>query len=128
MSRARVARLRAGFSLVEVVVALTIFSGGIVALSAAFHHVSQHAVTAERRHQAALLAERQLRAEPPADGAASGRARMPVGPFAWQRRTDTVAPGLLRTQVAVTWTDGGKAEHFELQRLQRVAPGAEAAP
>ena len=117
-----------GFSLVEVVVALTIFSGGIVAVAAGFSHASRHAVAAERRFQAALLAERRLHVARGEPGDRRGRTHAAGLAYSWRLETETVAPTLQRSRVEVSWEDAGRRERFHLERLQYVPGQEEVAP
>ncbi len=132
MKRSKPMTRRDGFTLLEVMAALSVFLIGIVSVLALLstgtrmHQDSQSvALTADAAEEVLLLATREVadRAqgglgalpEPPAPQPVPGRANLN---YTWSVRA---APegGLFLIAVDVTWLEGGKVQK---QRLERVVP------
>ncbi|MBX3023466.1 prepilin-type N-terminal cleavage/methylation domain-containing protein [bacterium] len=110
-------RAAAGFTLIEVMVALCLFALGAAALAETLMIAQRVRASSARWSQAVGLAEdrlERLRAGDRDDDAA------PIGEFtrAWRREPWTDAPGLDRVEVSVVWEDHG-AQRFALQALLR---------
>lgn len=126
------ARRASGFTLLEVMAAMSIFLVGVVSVLALLttgtrlHQDSQStALAADAAEEILLLAEREVaRADAGADGvpaAMTSAVAVPGRPalsYQWQV---IAAPGgsLFRLRVAVSWMDGGKKR---VQHLERVLP------
>lgn len=104
----------AGFTLVEVLVALAVFAIAAVALLAAQGHQARTMAALEARVLAEVVAENRLAeamAAPaaPRPGTRRGDTVMADRAFAWTVRVSPVAQtGLVRVQVAVTLADSDR--------------------
>lgn len=111
--------LNAGFTLIEVVVALLIFAVGATALAQTVV-LTQHLRASSARWQRGLeLAEQRL------ESLRAGERSEEAGSFGAFTRSWTsgpyVVPGLDRLDVTVTWDDHG-AQRLVLTTLQRHTP------
>ena len=126
-------RTNAGFTLLEVLVAMVILSVAVVTLIQLASQGLRLLTLSSDHQQAALLADRLVRAsDASAEGVESGQ----EGQFSWERRASLVAvpdelapasgapPRLLSLSVAVHW---GSGRTLELATL-RLAQGAAATP
>ncbi len=115
----------AGFSLLELLVALAVFGMAVVALLNLSTESARTAAVLEERTLAALVAENQICAAllaPPASlgAAAKGQERAGGRVWQWQRQSQPAgAPGLLRIDVRV-YAEGQAQELAQLQVVRSV--------
>jgi len=115
----RTHRKEAGFSLVEMIAALVIFSVGVLALMEVFTTGLQSTSGSLGYTQAFHLAQLALE-EKIADfdfyaTTESGEFAPPFSAYSWSREIeDTDQAGLYRLQVAVTWKERGREKEFTL--------------
>ena len=126
-------RNRAGFTLLEVLIAMVILSVAVVALIQTASQGLRLLKLSSDHQEAAALADRLVRAvDSPVEGMESGQ----EGPFTWERRVRVMAvldelspisgpsPQLLSLSVAVRW---GNRRMIEVATL-RTVQGAAATP
>ena len=128
MSRDRAPRrpaANAAFSLMEVIVALTILSAGIVGVVSTFALCGRAAGRNFRLADAVALAERQieLAAATPRDRLAASRGK--EDRYTWRLTVDEMAHGLVRASVAVEWLDRGKTRTWRLSQILVPRPNAD---
>ena len=103
---------RPGFSLIEMVVALSVFSLAALALLNLMGEGVRSAVRAETRTFGAVVAENVaveavIARDPPSPGTQDGQVQMAGRDWRWTRTvTATQDPGILRIDVSVS--DGGE--------------------
>lgn len=104
-----------GFSLIEVLVAMTILATGILGVLSAFSLSGRTGNRAFRLEQAALLAERELEL---AMHLPSGQQPMTGsdGPYTWQLAYASRPHDLAVVRIEVQWLDRGQTRSFELER------------
>ena len=99
---------RPGFSLIEMVVALSVFSLAALALLNLMGEGVRSAVRAETRALGAVVAENVaveavVARDPPSQGTQDGQAQLAGRDWRWTRTvTATPDPGILRIDVSVT--------------------------
>lgn len=124
---------QAGFSLVEVAVAVGVLVIGVTAVTAAFTGGHRAAQEAARRQQAVWLAQEKLAeklgrgydvltvpanpAERVARGVLVGEDQIRGLTRRWVVEQDQPAPGLARIWVAVSWGRGGSVQSYRLASL-----------
>jgi len=105
------------FSLIEVVVALTIFSAGIVGVMGTFSLCTRAAGANLRLAEAVALAQRQMElsvATPPDQLA--GRSGT-ENRFNWGLTVEQMPQGLLRASVAIDWLERGQRKNYRLSQI-----------
>lgn len=107
----------AGFTLIELMVALVIISIGILALSGVQTRTSRDVHSTGRGTRALALAEQQI--EIARSGGYSGAVSDSglVAPFGWLTRVDSVDVELRRVMVTVTWQELSGPKTLQLQTL-----------
>jgi type IV pilus assembly protein PilV len=107
----------AGFTLVEVMVALVVFAIGVLALSAVQTRSSDDVYSAGRRSRALELAQEQVETARAVgyDGAVSDSGLS--GPLAWTSHVDSVDIDLKSVTVSVNWQEKGSPRSLQLQTL-----------
>ncbi|HET6429934.1 MAG TPA: type II secretion system protein [Phycisphaerae bacterium] len=116
---------KGGFTLIEVLVALTIFSVGILAVLSAFSRSFQAGSEAARLEGAADLAEQKLHLAGIAGGEASPRGES--GRYRWEAKLRSKPLGLTCAVVEVTWLEQGVTQRFRMEKLLPPSPGLEEA-
>jgi general secretion pathway protein I len=121
-----------GFTLIEVLVALTILSVTLAALLSVFGSGLQRAAAMRSSTRAMSLAQSLLattaQGTPPSPGDTAGefvdgfRWRMRVAPYAEQKDADEWPVRALQVAVEVSWTDGGRIERKVTLDTLRLAP------
>ncbi len=108
---------RRGFSLVEVVVAMSIFAGGVLGVMGAFSVATRTGTQALRLDTAVELAERKLNAAVilPADRLQPHNGE--EGIFQWQVGYTSKPHQLMAATATVTWLDRGADRRFQLTRV-----------
>lgn len=108
---------RAGFTLIELMIALVIISIGIIALSGVQTRSSRDVHSTGRGTRALALAEQQVEIARSSgySGAVSDSGL--VTPFAWFTRVDSVDIELRRVTVTVTWPELSGSQSLQLQTL-----------
>jgi len=108
-----------GFTVIELLVATTIFAALAAALAQTLIHAQQARASSARWLCATQLAEERLERLRAGDRSDDGG---PIGEFTRTWRTAPAEPaGLERLEVLVTWDDRG-AQRFALSALARSAP------
>jgi type II secretory pathway component PulJ len=104
-------------TLMEVVVAMSIFAVGVVGLLGVFTSSLRAYRANERREQAAEIAQRELSAVVAglAEATEGGEGR--EGVFSWKCEVQPRTEGLTLATVEVRWQERGRAERFELSEL-----------
>jgi prepilin-type N-terminal cleavage/methylation domain-containing protein len=104
-----------GFGLVELIVALTVFSVGVLALAGAAAMAQRAFASAEAieraAHVAAAVIDSLLRQPSPA----AGQRIQPGASARWTIVSDSVAH---RVELDVEVSDGGRTRHFDFRTLQ----------
>ena len=113
---------RAGFSLVEMVVAVFIFSVGVVAMIEVFTLCLRSTATSVNYSRAVFLAqgliEEALAEEELTAGEDSGESDEDLPEGTWTREiTETDTDGLYELRVTVAWQDHEQERTFELTTL-----------
>jgi prepilin-type N-terminal cleavage/methylation domain-containing protein len=123
-------RPRAGFTLLEVLIAMVILSVAVVTLIQTSSQGLRLLKVSSDQQEAVILADRLVRAvDGPVEGTASGQ----EGQFTWERRVRVMAvpdklspisgpsPQLLALSVAVRWGNGRTVEVATLRTVQGTA-------
>ena len=119
------------FTLVEVLVALTVFAFGLVGVVQALRTAGHAARHVEDLQRAALLAERHLvtfMIEPTLEvGEERGQFPTPDQRFGWERITRTTPhERLAEVHITVRWREQGREQAYVLRTLREQTPfGAE---
>lgn len=126
--------MRRGFTLLEVVVAITILGAGIAALLALFSGSLRLAEGARDTSAAAVYASQRLEEALLAPDPAEGEETGPFGEkYRWVTRTTVVPPGeegsryrAVRIEVTVSWGDPGEERSVDVAatRWDRIGAGA----
>ena len=111
---------RRGFTLVELLVAVAIFTVLAAGLAQTLVHAQQIRASSARWMRATQLAEERLERLRAGD---RGEDAAPIGEFTrtWRAQPATDAPGLERLDVEVAWEDRG-LQRFVLSALARPRP------
>ena len=123
-------RPRAGFTLLEVLIAMVILSVAVVTLIQTASQGLRLLKVSSDHQEAVTLADRLVRAvDGPVEGMDSGQ----EGPFTWERRVRVMAvpdelspisgpsPQLLSLSVAIRWGNGRTVEVATLRTVQGAA-------
>jgi len=123
-------RNRAGFTLLEVLIAMVILSVAVVALVQTASQGLRLLKVSSDHQEAVALGDRLVRAvDNPVEGMESGQ----EGPFTWERRVRVMAvpgelspvsgpsPQLLALSVAIRWGNGRMVEVATLRTVQGTA-------
>lgn len=96
---------KAGFSLVELLVSMALFSIAALGLSAGVAMVSRAGVISDHLTRATILAQDKLEELAAHDGALAGGTDTPQPGFTreWTLSPDDPDPGVTRVDVTVTW-------------------------
>jgi type II secretion system protein I len=100
---------KAGFSLIELLVAMTLFAIAALGLSAGVAIVSRAGVLSDRLTRATILAQDKLEELASHNGPLSGGADTPHAGFTreWTVSSDDPDTGVTRVDVTVTWEGSG---------------------
>ena len=112
-----------GYTLIEVIVAMVIFGGGVLGVVVGLSAASSAAAEAERYVGAARLAERRiawagLELDTPL-GAESGQ----EGVYRWRVQRSAGPAGTVEATAEVRWRDRGVAKVFALREVLGTAGG-----
>lgn len=105
------------FTLLEVILAMTIFGAGVLGVIAAFSFSSQASASAYRLAEAARLAERQMVLAVHQSDESLLAEQGQVPPYTWESTYESGPDGLTLASITVTWTDKGQADQFVLRQL-----------
>jgi prepilin-type N-terminal cleavage/methylation domain-containing protein len=106
-----------GFTLVEMLVAVTILGGGILGMLAAFSLSSQASVDAARLSDAVRIAEREMELTAAMSSGQTEPVSGQEGMFTWKADVAELQEGLMRANVTVQWLRRGKMEAFNLEQV-----------
>jgi prepilin-type N-terminal cleavage/methylation domain-containing protein len=113
----RQSRATSAFTLLEVLVALTILSAGILAVASAFNSSQRASTRAARLQEASELAQNQLELAVVKSGTALQPAQGVAGLFTWSIEYTNKPEGLVLASATVKWTDRGSPEQFQVSQL-----------
>lgn len=113
---------QSGFTLVEVLIALTILSVSVLGIIQSISVCSHNATKALRLTEATGIARREMALAVLAKGSGSP-ATGGDGVFQWKVETSEKAENLLLISVAVTWQERGRPQVFRLSRMLDVGKG-----
>lgn len=116
--------VRWGFTLLEVIVAMTIFGVGVLGVTTAFSLSAKASASAYRLAEAARLAERQMVLAVYGESSQLQPGRGEEGPLAWATAYEAGPEGLTLAVVTVTWSDRGNTEQYVLRQLFSPTTGA----
>ncbi len=108
---------RGGFSLVEIMIVMTILAVGVIPIAVVQHQARREVVEADRHTEAIALAQAQLER---LKGLGFGNAvnqNGVQGTFTWQAQVVNVSAGLDRLDVTVTWNTANTAETLTVSDL-----------
>ena len=117
---------RAAFTLLEILVAVTILSAGILGVLGAFSLSLRAGVRAARVEDAARIGERQVQLGIVGPAEALRAQRGAEGAFAWQLDFEQAQEGLMLASVTVTWSEQGRGQKFRFSRVFLPARAAQA--
>lgn len=110
-------RLLKGFTLIEVLVAMTMLAVGILGVMGAFTLAMQTASRSGRLGEVAAVAEQQLElAVTTRPGEAEPKTGS-AGPYAWTVTFSDRPHALMLASVTVSWSDHGQPQTFQLSRV-----------
>lgn len=107
----------AGLTLLEALVALTIFSVGIVGLASGLSMSRRAGSEAVLLDEAVLIAQRELAAATARRGQELGPLSGVAGRYRWEVNYVEKRQGLVVATVRVTWSMRGQIQHFALSQL-----------
>ncbi len=119
-------RGRTGFTLIEVLVALTVFAVGVLGASAAFSVSMRAATSAGRLDQAVSLAREQLALAVAVSQDHLDPREATTDLFRWRVNYEAKPEGLVAATVVVEWLDAGVPREYVLAEL--FTPAEAAAP
>lgn len=119
-STSRATRPARGFTLVEVLVALTIFSVGVLGVLAGLSLAGRAGGHGENFARAAAICEQQIQqaALPASPNLAAKRGS--TDRYTWKLEYHRLPHGLARASVTVNWLQNGQPEELQLHRLIRL--------
>lgn len=112
-----VGRFQAAMTLVEVIVALSILSGGIIGVAGTFSMCSRAGSLNLRLGEAAMIAERELRLAVATAGDSSRAFSGESDLHKWNITFEDMSHGLVRVTVAVSWAQQGRDREFTLSEI-----------
>ena len=104
-------------TLVEVIVALSILSGGIIGVAGTFSMCSRAGSLNLRLDQAAMIAERELRLAVATAGDGSRAFSGQSDLHKWNITFEDMSQGLIRAVVVVSWRQQGRDRDFTLSEI-----------
>lgn len=107
----------AGFTLIELMIALVIIAVGVMTLSGVQTRSSRDVYSTGRRTNALALAEEHIEIQRAAGYANAVSDSGQTGPLAWWARVDSADIELRRVAVTVTWTEGTRPQALQLMTL-----------
>ncbi|HUK63173.1 MAG TPA: prepilin-type N-terminal cleavage/methylation domain-containing protein, partial [Dongiaceae bacterium] len=107
----------AGFTLVELMIVLVFVGIGILALSGVQTRSSRDVDAGNRRVRALALAQSRMEVTRAAGFGVAVPDSGASGPFTWNTRVDSMAPGLDSVRVRVTWNEKGAPQALQLFNL-----------
>lgn len=107
----------AGFTLIELMIALVIIAVGVITLSGVQTRSSRDVYSTGRRTNALALAEEHIEIARAAGYANAVSDSGLSGPLAWVARVDSADVELKRVEVTVTWTEATRPQSLQLMTL-----------
>lgn len=111
------ARESAGFTLIELMVALVIVAVGVITLSGVQTRASRDVHATGRRTSALALAEERIEVARSAGYSNAVSANGTSGGMSWDTRVTTVDVELRSVTVTVTWNEAGTSQSVQLMTL-----------
>lgn len=108
---------KTGFTLIEILVAVTILGAGILGVVAAFSMSLRVASASARMADAVRIAQREMELKVAQSAESLRDDRGAEGPYAWKFSVSRASEGLMRARVTVTWLDRGRPQSFKLSRV-----------
>ena len=105
------------FTLIEVLIAVTILSGGILAVVGGFSVAVRAGVRAARMDGAVRIAQRELELMMLSGPEASPTSTGSEDRYAWQTSLSESREGLMMAAVVVKWSDRGEEQFYRLSRI-----------
>lgn len=105
-----------GFTLIEVLIALTVLSVSVLGIIQSISVCSGNATKALRLTEATEIARREMALAVLAKASGSPAAGRD-GVFQWKVESSAKAENLLLISVAVTWQERGRPQEFRLSRM-----------
>ena len=107
---------RQGFTLLEILVAMTVLSVGIVGVLGTFTLSLRTGLQASRIGQATEIAQRQMELASAGLDAALDQTGS-KGAYTWQMKQTDLPEGLKVVSVAVNWLERGRTQTFTLSQI-----------
>lgn len=108
-----------GFTLIEVIVALTVLAVGILGVVDAFSSCGRVASHSLRVAQAMNIVQKELELASVTPASSLAPKTGSVGQYSWQVEFAEKPHGLVRATVEVRWTEQGKPQVFQLSQIFR---------
>lgn len=113
----RGAAARGGFTLVEIMIVMTILAVGVIPIAMVQHQARREVVAADRHTEAIALAQAQLERLKGLGFNQVANQNGVQGTFAWQAQVVDVSWGLQRIDVTVNWDTPKGAENLTVSDL-----------
>lgn len=107
----------AGFSLVELMVAVILIAIGILPIAAVQSGSTRDVVATGQHTRALSVAQGQMEVARAAGFGVAATDSGQTGVYSWRTDVNTVATGLVQVDVTVTWTEQGTPRTLELNNL-----------
>ena len=106
-----------GFTLIELMVTLTMIGVGVLALAGVQTSASRDMYSSGRSTRALALAQDRIEAARNAGFTSVAADSGQVGVFAWNTRVDSLSTDLKQVDVFVTWNDSIRSRSLQLNTL-----------
>lgn len=106
-----------GFTLIEVLVAMTIFGVGILGVVTSLSLATQSNASARRLVEAAHLADHHMAAAVGVKADALDSDSGEQGAFQWRKTYERKTEELILATVVVEWKDRGETQQYELNQI-----------
>lgn len=110
---------KTAFTLIEILVAVTIVGAGILGVVAAFSVSLQAGSESARIRDAVRIAERQMELKVAEPAERLGDDRGSEGAYTWNLNLSQASEGLVLARITVTWSQRGRPQSFRLSRVFR---------